>query len=67
MVGFQQDYKCFQSHAAGISENLTSISLTVVSLAIGNLASFESNLTHCWKVQKYEQGKIGLQFFDMWS
>ena len=22
--------------------------------------------THCAKVQKYEQGKIGLQFFDMW-
>ena len=21
---------------------------------------------HCAKVQKYEQGKIGLQFFDMW-
>ena len=23
-------------------------------------------LSHCAKVQKYEQGKIGLQFFDMW-
>ena len=22
--------------------------------------------SHCAKVQKYEQGKIGLQFFDMW-
>ena len=22
--------------------------------------------THCAKVQKYDQGKIGLQFFDMW-
>ena len=21
---------------------------------------------HCAKVQKYEQSKIGLQFFDMW-
>ena len=24
------------------------------------------SLSHCAKVQKYEQGKIGLQFFDMW-
>jgi len=24
------------------------------------------NQSHCAKVQKYEQGKIGLQFFDMW-
>ena len=23
-------------------------------------------ITHCAKVQKYEQGKIGLRFFDMW-
>ena len=23
-------------------------------------------IPHCAKVQKYEQGKIGLQFFDMW-
>ena len=22
--------------------------------------------SHCAKVQKYEQGKIGLQFFGMW-
>ena len=22
--------------------------------------------SHCVKVQKYEQGQIGLQFFDMW-
>jgi hypothetical protein len=22
--------------------------------------------SHCAKVQKYEKGKIGLQFFDMW-
>ena len=22
--------------------------------------------THYAKIQKYEQGKIGLQFFDMW-
>ena len=43
--GFQQDYKCFQSHAAGISENLISISPTVVTLAIGNLSSFEPKLT----------------------
>ena len=42
--GFQQDYKCFQSHAAGTSENLILISPTVVSLAIGNLSSFEPNL-----------------------
>ena len=26
----------------------------------------EIYLSHCAKVQKYEQGKIGLQFFDMW-
>ena len=25
-----------------------------------------SHMTHYAKVQKYEQGKIGLQFFDMW-
>ena len=24
------------------------------------------NSTHCAIVQKYKQGKIGLQFFDMW-
>ena len=42
--GFQQEYKYFQSQAAGITENLISISLTVASLAIRNLASFEPNL-----------------------
>ena len=38
---FNKTIKCFQSHAGGISENLISISPTVVSLAIRNLASFE--------------------------
>ena len=26
----------------------------------------DDNGTHYAKIQKYEQGKIGLQFFDMW-
>ena len=42
--GFQQDYKYFQSQAAGITEKLITISLTLASLAIRNLASFEPNL-----------------------
>ena len=27
---------------------------------------FLPNITRCSKVQKYEQGKIGLKYFDMW-
>ena len=30
------------------------------------LKYLRSSQSHCAKVQKYEQGKIGLQFFDMW-
>ena len=30
------------------------------------LALILINTAHYAKIQKYEQGKIGLQFFDMW-
>ena len=50
-----------------ILENL--VSRTIGESSTQNLArqlQTHGACTHCAKVQKYEQGKIGLQFFDMW-
>ena len=32
----------------------------------GGTVDYHLAKPHCAKVQKYEQGKIGLQFFDIW-
>ena len=36
----------------------------IITIVIGN--NIQQTITQCAKVQKYEQHKIGLQFFDMW-
>ena len=36
------------------------------SIYMDNMYKQHGDSTHCAKVQIYEQGKIGLQFFDMW-
>ena len=44
--------------------------LVMVYFVLCNFLAFVTrqalSLPHCAKVQKYEAGKIGLQFFDMW-
>ena len=36
----------------------------IITIVIGN--NIQQTIKQCAKVQKYEQHKIGLQFFDMW-